>query len=173
VVKRSPAEAAGLKPEDLVLEVDGRKVQDNSDLSRYVASKAPGTSIKLKVLRQGESKEISVTLGTFPEGEEQDESQQARRQRLGMTLRDLSPDLAERLELSRGSHGVVVGSVEAGEAAEEAGLQRGDVIVAVNGRPIDGIDSFEAAVDGAKEAGLARLRVYRGGQYLFLILRLQ
>jgi S1-C subfamily serine protease len=125
------------------------------------------------VLREGEHKEISVTLGTFPEGEEQDDSQQLRRQRLGMTLRDLSPELAERLELPRGARGVVVGSVEAGETAEQAGLQRGDVIVAVNGRSIDGIDAFEAAVDAAKEAGLARLRVYRGGQYLFLILRLE
>jgi len=174
VVKGSPAESAGLKPEDLVLGVDGRKVEDNSDLSGYIAGKAPGTTVKLNVLREGANKEISVTLGTFPEGEDEGDTQQARGQGLGgMTLRDLPPELAERLELPRGARGVVVVSVEAGQAAEEAGLQRGDVIVSVNGRPVEGVDSFEAAITWAKDSGLARLRVYRGGQYLFLILRLE
>jgi serine protease Do len=172
VTERSPAEKAGLKPEDLVLAVDGRPVQNNSDLSSYIASKAPGTSVKLSVLRDGERRDVSVVLGTFPDGDEEKDDSQARRQRLGMTLRDLSPDLADRLDLPRATKGVVVGAVEAGEAAEEAGLQRGDVIVAVNGKPVDGVDSFEAAIDQAKSVGIARLRVHRGGQSLFLALRL-
>ena len=56
-----------------------------------------------------------------------------------MTLRNLTPDMAERLELPRGSKGVVVTAVEAGEAAEEAGLSRGDVIVSVNGAAVGSV----------------------------------
>ncbi len=172
VTDRSPADKAGLKPEDVVLTVDGQQVQSSSDLSSYIASKAPGTTVRLKLLRDGETKEVPVTLGTFPEGDDDRDDQASRRQSLGMTLRDLNPDLAERLDLPRGTRGVVVGAVEAGEAAEEALLQRGDVIVAVNGKPVDGVDGFEAAIDQARSLGVARLRVHRGGQYLFLTLRL-
>jgi serine protease Do len=172
VTAGSPAEKAGLRAEDVVTGVDGRVVEDNSDLSRYIAGRAPGTSVHLKVLRGGEPKDITVTLGTFPDGEEQAENEQAKRQRLGMTLRDLTPDLAERLDLPRSARGAVISSVEAGEAAEEAGLQRGDVIVGVNGVAVDGVDAFEREIDRAKASGLARLRVNRGGSHLFLILRL-
>jgi len=172
VTEGSPADKAGLKPEDLVQAVDGVPVQDNSDLSRYIAGKAPGTTVRLKLLREGATKEVAVTLGTFPDETDEQSDSQARRQRLGMTLRDLSPELAERLDLPRSTRGVVVGSVEPGEAAEDAGLQRGDVIVSVNGRAVAGVDAFEAAIDQAKSVGVARLRVLRGGQYLFLALRL-
>jgi serine protease Do len=172
VTEGSPADKAGLKPEDLVQAVDGVAVQDNSDLSRYIAGKTPGTTVKLKLLREGVSKDVAVTLGTFPDADEEQQDTQAKRQRLGMTLRDLSPDLAERLDLPRNTRGVVVGSVEPGEAAEDAGLQRGDVIVSVNGKSVDGVDAFESAVDQAKSVGVARLRVLRGGQYLFLALKL-
>ena len=78
-----------------------------------------------------------------------------------MTLRDLTPDMAERLELPRGTKGVVVIGVEAGEAAEEAGLSRGDVIVSVNGAPVGSVAEFEQEIDRARPDGVARLRVRR------------
>ena len=64
-------------------------------------------------------------------------------------------------------------NVEAGEAAEEAGLARGDVIVSVNGVAVDGVSGFESGIAKAKVDGLARLRVRRGGSHLFLILKLK
>jgi serine protease Do len=173
VTPGSPAEKAGLRPEDVVTGVDGRVVEDNSDLSRYIASRAPGSSVRLKVLRGGEAKDVTVTLGTFPDGEEQAVEDEAKSQRLGMTLRDLTPDLAERLDLPRGTRGALVSSVEPGEAAEEAGLQRGDVIVSVNGVAVDGVDAFEREIDRAKASGLARLRVNRGGSHSFILLKLE
>ncbi len=173
VTPGSPAEKAGVRPDDVVVGVDGRGVEDNSDLSRYIASKAPGTSVRLKVVRSGVEKEIPVTLGTFPDTEEKEDAAGSQKAQLGMSLRDLSPELAERLELPRGAKGVVVMSVEAGEAAEEAGLARGDVIVGVNGVAVDGVSSFETEIAKAKVDGLARLRVRRGGSHLFLILKLK
>ena len=67
VTAGSPAEKAGLQPEDVILSADTRAIQDNSDLSRYISSKAPGTTVKLEILRGKEKKAVPVTLGTFPD----------------------------------------------------------------------------------------------------------
>ena len=63
----APAEKAGLKPEDVIVAADGRPIRDNGDLSRYIASKAPGATVKLDVVREGAAKQVAVTLGSFPD----------------------------------------------------------------------------------------------------------
>ena len=92
-----------------------------------------------------------------------------------MTLRDLTPAMAERMELPRGTKGVLVMDVEAGEAAEEAHLNRGDVIVSVNGEAVESVDAFERAIEAARPATRARLRVYnaQAGGYRVVVLRLK
>jgi serine protease Do len=166
-----PAEKAGLKAEDVIVTADTHKIQDNGDLSRYIASKPPGTTVHLGLLRSGAEKGVSVTLGTFPEEPGEAEGGEGRKGKLGMTLQDLNPTLAERLELPRGTKGVVVRDVEAGEAAEQAGLQRGDVIVSVNGSPVAGVDEFEQAIEAARKEGVARLRVRNSGGFRFVVLK--
>jgi serine protease Do len=174
VTPNSPADKAGLQPDDVVVEVDGRQVEDNNDLSRYVSSRAPGTTVKLKVMRGGSEKQVSLTLGTFPEetaeGEEQEEESGVQ---LGMTLRELTPELAGRLELPRTAKGVVIMDVEAGTAAEDAGLQRGDVIVSVNGQTVEDPDDFKQEVEKARADGMVRLRVRNGNTHRFTVLRLR
>jgi serine protease Do len=170
----SPADKAGLLPEDVVLGADGREIQDNGDLSRYVASKAPGTVVALDVLRKGGHKEIRVTLGTFPDEATNVASSEQGRPRLGMTLRDLTPELAERLELPAGTRGALVTEVDAGGAAEDAGLNARDVIVSVNGTSVQDVDSFERAIDAAsKDGDLARLRVLNAQGARIYVLRLK
>jgi serine protease Do len=170
-----PAEKAGLKPGDVVLAADDRALQDNGDLSRYISTRAPGTTVRLKIIRDAAEKTIPVTLGTFPdEGQEGEDSPRGGgRAQLGMTLRNLTPELAQRLELPRGTKGALVMDVEAGEAAESAGLQQGDVIVSVNGVNVDSVEAFEAEIARAKVDGLARLRVRRADQHLFLVLKIK
>jgi serine protease Do len=173
VTAGSPAEKAGLKPGDVVVGVDGRPVEDSNDLSRHIASKAPQSVARLRILRDGAEQPVAVTLGTFPEDGEADKAEEEGRAQLGMTLRNLTPDLAERLEAPRGTRGVVVMDVEGGSVAEDAGLQRGDVIVSVNGNPVTDVDGFESQLDQARPQGLARLRVRRGNGHLFLVLKLR
>jgi serine protease Do len=173
VTKDSPAEKAGLQPEDVVISADGRPIQDSSDLSNYIAGKAPGTTVRLRILHEGVEKELPIALGTFPEelGRADNDEEPGSSQH-GMTLRDLTPTMAERLELPRGTRGVVVMGVEPGTPAEEAGLRRGDVIVSVNGEPVESVSSFEAQITRAKPDGVARLRVRRGESFAITVLPL-
>ena len=175
VTAGSPAEKAGLQPEDVILSADARTIQDNSDLSRYISSKSPGATVKLEVLRGKDRKAITVTLGTFPDATEESSTEDGGRASLGMTLRDLSPAVAERMELPRGTKGVLVMDVEAGEAAEDANLTRGDVIVSVNGETVETVDAFDRAIAAARPASRARLRVYNAqvGGYRVVVLRLK
>ncbi|HET7745844.1 MAG TPA: PDZ domain-containing protein, partial [Vicinamibacteria bacterium] len=173
VTDGSPAEKAGLKVDDVVIGVDGRPVEDNGDLSGYIASKAPGATVQLKIVRGGQERTVPVTLGTFPEEDERQERADAGRDALGMTLRNLTPDVAERLELPRGTTGVVVMDVEPGEAAEDAGLQRGDLIMTVNGEDVDSVEDFRAEIEKARADGAARLRIRRGGTHTILVLKLR
>jgi serine protease Do len=175
VTPGSPAEKAGLQPEDVILTADTRTIQDNSDLSRYISSKSPGATVKLEVLRGKDRKAVAVTLGTFPDAPEESATEEGGRASLGMTLKDLTPAMAERMELPRGTKGVLVMEVEAGEAAEAANLTRGDVIVSVNGEAVESVDAFDRAIEAARPATRARLRVYNAqiGGYRVVVLRLK
>ena len=172
VQSASPAEKAGIKPDDLILTVDGKEVVDNSFLSRYIASKTPGTTVKLGLLREGAEKTVSLTLETFPDADDERPDTEEKASSLGMKRQTLTPTLAEQLDLPRATKGVVVMETEAGEAADEAGLTRGDVIVSVNGVPAADVDAFDAEIEKARKSGLARLRVRRGDQYFLAVLKL-
>jgi len=169
----SPAEKAGLEPEDVILEADGRVIADNADLSRYIASKSPETRVELLVLRAGSRRKVSVTLGTFPDETTETASAETGRPRLGMTLRDLTPVIADRLSLPRGSSGALVTEVEPGAPADKATLRQGDVIVSVNGETVRGVEEFEKAIDSARENRFARLRVLSAQGYRVIVLELE
>jgi serine protease Do len=173
VADDSPADKAGLMPEDVVVTADGRKIGDNADLSQYIASRAPGTTVKLDVIRQGAEKQFSVVLGTFQDTSDDEPTSEARKGRLGMTLQDLTPRTAYQFDLPRGTKGPVVVDVEAGEPAEKAGLRPGDVVVSVNGNPIAGVAEFEKQIESARKDGAARLRVFGDRQsYRIVVLKL-
>jgi serine protease Do len=174
VTAGSPAEKAGLKPEDVVVAVDGRPIVESAELSRYVASKAPGTTVRLDVLRDGSEKTISFQLGEFREDAAREDAadQSGGEQQLGMSLRSLTPEMAEQLEVPRGTRGVVVTDVEGG-AAEQANLRQGDVILSVNGTNVESVDAFRREIERAKSDGVARLRVRRGGALFFAFIRLK
>jgi serine protease Do len=182
VTPGSPADKAGVQPEDLVVAVDGHPIQDNGDLSRYIGQQAPGKTVRLQIVRrdrgQRAERTVAVTLGTFPEenasGNDEGDSSGGGdgSPQLGMTLRPLTPDMASRLDLPRGVRGVMVMDVEAGTSAEEAGLQRGDVIVTVNGTPVEEVADFQREIAKAKGDGVARVRARRGSRYYIATLRL-
>jgi serine protease Do len=180
VTEDSPAAKAGIELEDYIYEVDGRLVKDNTALTGYISGLPPGTTVTLKLIRDGAEKTVRITLGTFPEGgaaasrEDADDqkSEEQAQANLGLELQSLSPSLRERMDLPDSVRGVVVRSVEAGGAAELAGLTRGDVIVMVAGEEVSSVKEFNAAIRKAGPAKAARLRVRRGEAVLVVALRL-
>jgi len=173
VAPGSPADAAGLRPEDVIVGVDDQEVEDNSGLTEYISTQPPGTEVTLKVLSaQGEYRDVDVTLGTFPDEDTEERVATADQgEQLGMALQDLTLELRSRLEVPEDASGPIVLDVEPGSPADESGLSRGDVILSVNGRDVDDVAAFGQAIDALRDDGLARLRVFRAGQYRFVILR--
>jgi serine protease Do len=186
VTKDSPASKAGIAMEDYIYEVDGRQVKDNTSLTGYISGLAPGTTVSLKLIRVEKNvqvdKTIKVTLGTFPEAgptlasnKEDDETEKAEEKpaaNLGLDIQSLNSTLREKLDLPDSVHGVVVRSVEAGGAAELAGLSRGDVIIMVSGEEVSSVREFNSAIRKTAPAKAARLRVRRGDSVLVVALRL-
>ncbi len=173
VTPDSPADKAGLQPEDIVVSVDGKRVAKSSDLVNYVTGKAPGAKVKVDFLRGGASRTATITLGTFPEEGEEGASARKEKASLGMSLRELTPQAAAQLDLPRALKGVVVVEVEPGEPAHRAGLQQWDVILRVNGSAVDSIESFEKAIDQARASKAARLLVRRGETQQLVVIRLE
>ncbi len=182
VTKDSPAAKAGLQVEDYIYEVDGRTIKDNTSLTSYISGLPPGTTVNLKFVRGSAEKVAKVTLGTFPEAgpntvakgedEPQDKTDEKAAAHVGVELQTLNTAIRERLDLPAAVRGVVVRSVEAGGAAELAGLGRGDVVLMVSGEEVSSVREFNAAIKKAAPAKVARLRVRRGESVLVVALRL-
>jgi serine protease Do len=161
VTPDSPAAKAGLRSGDVVLEVDGQKVDNPGDVARAVGLAAPGRTTRLTLWRDKAPKSVSVVLGEAP-GE-------AQASRLGFEVRPLTPELARELN-RRSTEGVLVTQVEEGTAAAEAGIRRGDVIVEVNRQPVKSLADFQRATRDAKKGERLTVRLERGEVALYVAL---
>ncbi len=170
VRKDSPADKAGLKTEDIVLEYDGKQVHDANELSRLVASTAVGKKVVIKVLRSGKSEEVPVTIGRLSEDAE-GERAAVSEDTLGVSVKELTKEQARSMGFA-GSGGVVVVEVKPGGAAEDAGIVRGDIIKEVNAAKIEHMGDYEKAIAARKKGGVVRLLLRRGGSSLFVALKL-
>jgi serine protease Do len=168
----SPAAAAGLQPGDVIQAVDGTKVETPKELALNVASVVPGDEAHLSVLRDGQTKDVTVKVGTLPNEQtaSNDNPASAHHAQIGLALAPLSPDVREQLNVPDGTNGVVVQGVQPGSPAETAGLQPGDLIVGVGDHPVtspaEAATAMHAAINGSDHA--LALRVIRNGQPLFV-----
>jgi serine protease Do len=144
----SPAEKAGLAPGDVILGINGRDIDQGSDLARLVADNKPGAKVTLKVWRKGQTRDIAASVGEAPAERvakaEAPKGAATPQGKLGLAVRALSRD--ERRQL--GSDGLVVESVS-GPAAR-AGIQPGDAILALNDQPVKDVEQMRKLVDSAK-----------------------
>jgi serine protease Do len=148
VEKGSPAEAAGLKAGDVVLKLDGKAIERSGELARRIAETKPGTRATLELWREGGAKEVAVTVGEAKDAKlAASAAQPAAQGKLGVAVRPLS---AEERKENGGTDGLVVESVSG--PAEKAGIQRGDVILAVNGTPVKTVDELKGLVNGAAKS---------------------
>jgi serine protease Do len=149
VVSGSPADQAGLKIGDTITSVDGKDVKSGDDLVADIASRKPGSKAKLAFVRNGKKEDATVTIADRSKlfaarlGEEdENQSEEApKASKVGVTVRAITADLADRLGIAAG-RGVVVQDVKQGSFAEDLGLNRGDVILEVNKQPVNNPDDF-------------------------------
>ena len=150
VVPGSPAERAGLKVGDTIISVDGKPVKNGDELVSDIASRKPGSKVALGYYRNGKKDEASVTvadraklfasrLGEEDEGGEESTPKQSK---LGVTVRPLTPEMADRLNVPSGS-GVVVQDVKPGSFADDIGLTRGDIVLEINKQKVNSQEDFD------------------------------
>ncbi|MDB5815332.1 MAG: peptidase Do family protein [Rhodocyclales bacterium] len=162
VTKGSGADKAGLKVGDVIMQVDGTKIDDPSDLPRIIGERPPGDTVTLKVWRNKSMLTVKATLGASPgtasggKGSKPDSSKEEKLpSKLGLSVRALQPEEARRLDVDGG---LVLESAVG--AAAKAGLHEGDVILMANGQPVTTVDALRQQIANTK-----------GGKLLILIQR--
>ena len=171
VTKDSPADKGGLKSGDIILEFDGKQIQEMNNLPRLVAVTPVGKKVKLKILRNGKPETVSVTIEKLKDGEESAQPG-AVQDRMGMTVRELNAELAAQIGIKE-TKGVVVMAVKPGGLAEEAGIASGDVIKEINGIKINTATDFTKAVSAHKKGEVMRLLLRRGDGSLFVAFKVE
>jgi serine protease Do len=164
VAKGGPADKAGIETGDVIVQFDDKKIPDSNELARTVAATPAGKMVSVKVVRKGDVLEREVTIGQLAQKEAVADVSPHRP--LGMTLQNLTPEIASGLGL-KGDEGVVITSVVPGSPAEAAGLRAGDVIVQVNRESVKDLDNVKEMIEKAKDQETILLLVERGENTLF------
>jgi serine protease Do len=168
----SPASKAGLEKGDIILDLNGKPVDNSNDLRMSISMMPPDSTVNLKVVRTGAERTFAVKLGELPterasnDREERGPAANGHSVLSGVTVEALDAQTARELGLPASAQGVVVTKVSPSSSAAEAGLRRGDVIQEVNRKPVRSTADFERAVSGSKEENL--LLVNRRGNTMFM-----
>jgi len=157
VIAGTPAEAAGLKVGDTITTVDGRPVKNGDELVADIASRKPGSKVTLGFMRDGKKQEATVTVADRAKlfaarlGEEEEGGEEAtpKASKLGLSVRGLTSEMADRLDIPAGK-GVIVQDVKPGSFADDVSLARGDVILEVNKHPVNSDDDFARVASSLK-----------------------
>jgi len=164
VVSGSPAEKAGIEQGDVIVEFDGKEVTDSKDLPRIVASTPIGKAVTIKLLRNGKALDRQVKVGEMEEKVEV--AKAPSHKSLGITVQNLTPEIAKGLGLKKDT-GVVVTRVEPGSPASDAGIQTGDLVQEVNRKPVKNVEDFVQKIEKAKGQGNVLFLIQRGQNNLF------
>jgi serine protease Do len=168
VMAGTPASEGGIEVGDVITEFDGQSVKDSTDLPLIVARTAIGKKASVTVIRRGKVHKLSVEIGELKDEEAAGEKAQ---ESYGLSVQTLTPEIAQNLGIDPGTRGVVVAGVEPGSVAEDAGLQRGDVIIEVNRETISDLDDYRGALKKAGPDKTVLFLVRRGENTIFLALK--
>ena len=168
VAQGGPAEKAGLKRGDVIISFNGREIKDSSGLPAVVAGTPVGTKVKVRVIRQGREKTLTVTIGELKDMKTA--AVPAKTRGLGLSVRELSPELAERLGLSE-SQGVIIEGIDPSGQAAESGLKAGDLILEINRERINNMDDYRRVTGNVKKGQSVLFLIKRGPGTLFFTMK--
>ncbi len=166
----SPADKAGLKSGDVIVGVEGQPVRNGNDLVGKISETPVGQKVRLKYVRNGKETETTVTIAERAEvfkdllGEEEARSPgESTESKFGLTLQNLTPEMANRLGL-REQDGVVVTQVDPGSFGDDVGLARGDVIVEIQRQPVRSVEDVRRIQRGLKSGQDVMFKLLRRGR---------
>ena len=167
VVEEGPAAKAKLERGDIITQYNGLPVTDPAHLRSLVSETAPGTTVTITVLRDKEKKDVQITVGEQPKDVGRNpggrsEKERAEHALTGVTVDDLSPDQGRKLS------GVVIRAVEAGSAADRAGLRPGDIIREINRKPIRSVEDYERTTSQLPPKRSVLVLLSRGNSTIFM-----
>ena len=172
VVPDSPADEAGLREGDIILEMNGAAVNSNAAFRNRIAMLPPGADLQLRVFRDGSEETVRLTVAALPGvGASLDEARELAED-IGLSVRDLDAELAQRLGYEVSS-GVVVEAVRPGSAAFQADIEPGNLVLSVNRKPVANSEEFLAELAVAEQTGRVLLRVRSPYYSWFVLLRLE
>lgn len=170
VIKGSPAEKAGLKEGDVLIEFDGKRVENVHQLPAVVAATTPGTEVVVKVIRDGKEKSVKVTLGEMPEEERMASQRTDSIGNLGLAVQDITDEIAKHMEIED-SRGVIVTGVESGSPADNADIRERDIIRQVNRKQIKDLAEFREALKSASGEESVLFLIERGERRMFVVVK--
>ena len=164
-----PADKAGIKEGDVIVAVDGKRIASSRELSRTVAEAGVGNKMSLTVLRDGREKEIDVKLAKRPDTEPTVARGEARSDDLGLKVREIDPEIAERLGLDENTKGVVVTGVNPDSKAVEADIRQGDVVIEINRKPVTSLEDYKDQLRKIDTGDTVQMLLRRGGGGLLAV----
>lgn len=175
ILEGSPAEKAGIKRGDVIVDIDRKPVENAVQLRNLVAGLAIGAKAQVTVIREKKARTVEVMIGEQPKdvgrsGGPSPDEEQAEGGLAGISVHDLSPEFAQRFGLPDDEDGVVVTRVEPGSAADEAGVQRGDLLLEINRQPVSTAKEFNRIAREIGKDESILLLINRQGQTLFITL---
>jgi serine protease Do len=167
VIEDSPAEKAGIMRGDVIIEFNDKKVDEPYTLRNIVANTPPGEMVEVKVIRNGEVKTFTVTIGELPSEAQKAPPTVYKNALRGVSVQNLTPELYRQLNLPEKIRGVVVTEVEGGSPAETK-LIPGDVILEINRKAVANVEDYEVIVSKIKPHEDVLLLVFRRGSSIFI-----
>ena len=158
VEKDTPADRAGLEEQDVVLEMDGRKVIDDTDFRLRVAEHDPGDKVKLKVFRNGEIRNITIKLTERPDDRPPQQISEKETEKMGIKVANLTTDRARR-DGFEDEDGVLVVNVKQGSSAWRKGIREGDLITSINRKRVNNVREYERIMDKVSPGDVVLLRL--------------
>ncbi len=169
VIPGGAAETAGVRRGDVIVKFNGKDIDEMNELPRIVAATPVGKDVEMEVLRDGKPLTLKLKVGELKE-EAPVVAEEKAKVELGMSVQEITPEIAAQLQLKEPG-GVIVTQVESGSSADEAGVQRGDILREFNGQPLRKLSEYQSAVSKVKKDDVVRLLVRRGERNLYLAFR--
>jgi len=179
VMKGSPAEKAGIKQGDVILQFNGKTVEDTGHLRNMVSQTPIGTNVRVRLLRQKKEIDAEVTIAELPKKiaetqsrpEEGPDQEQENGALTGLVVRELTPDIARRMGIDEQEKGVIAVKVDPDSRVYEGGVRPGDLILQINQKNIVTLEDYKQAATKIKSKDRALLLIRRKGEDLFVTIR--